>query len=309
MGFGGVGLRCTATGTLHDPVRSKKIRISRTVADDRDACVARSTGPGWLLCSPGSRRISQTNTTQETAWLPPADPRRRNSAGRRGRTQHHNTHTGWPRGYTQCHFFAGIGGWSVALALAGWPGNRAGLDRLMSCSVAFARGTPESPCRRTTPVARFSRAHRSPQTIRHLWRAGCERRWIRNGSPEFVLTGRKWICRQGLRSVRCGRRLAANPGTDLLGCLRRTGLDGRAHGLLGACGVREGHRSDRGFPRVFGDGRWTPGRDGRGDVCPRLCAAIMGFPPSFVDSAMRSFQRSPQKIRPSVPRVTEPANK
>lgn len=25
------------------------------------------------------------------------------------------------RGYTQCHFFAGIGGWSYALALAGWP--------------------------------------------------------------------------------------------------------------------------------------------------------------------------------------------
>lgn len=28
------------------------------------------------------------------------------------------------RGYTQCHFFAGIGGWSFALRLAGWPDNR-----------------------------------------------------------------------------------------------------------------------------------------------------------------------------------------
>ena len=28
------------------------------------------------------------------------------------------------RGYTQCHFFAGIGGWSLALQLAGWPGDR-----------------------------------------------------------------------------------------------------------------------------------------------------------------------------------------
>jgi DNA (cytosine-5)-methyltransferase 1 len=26
-------------------------------------------------------------------------------------------------GYTQCHFFAGIGGWSLALQLAGWPAN------------------------------------------------------------------------------------------------------------------------------------------------------------------------------------------
>lgn len=28
------------------------------------------------------------------------------------------------KGYTQCHFFAGIGGWSQALKLAGWPSDR-----------------------------------------------------------------------------------------------------------------------------------------------------------------------------------------
>lgn len=28
------------------------------------------------------------------------------------------------RGFTQCHFFAGIGGWSYALRLAGWPDSR-----------------------------------------------------------------------------------------------------------------------------------------------------------------------------------------
>ena len=28
------------------------------------------------------------------------------------------------KGYTQCHFFAGIGGWSYALQLAGWPADR-----------------------------------------------------------------------------------------------------------------------------------------------------------------------------------------
>ena len=27
-------------------------------------------------------------------------------------------------GYTQCHFFAGIGGWPYALAVAGWPDDR-----------------------------------------------------------------------------------------------------------------------------------------------------------------------------------------
>jgi DNA (cytosine-5)-methyltransferase 1 len=28
------------------------------------------------------------------------------------------------RSYTQCHFFAGIGGWPLALRLAGWPDSR-----------------------------------------------------------------------------------------------------------------------------------------------------------------------------------------
>lgn len=28
------------------------------------------------------------------------------------------------RGYTQCHFFAGIGGWPLALQIAGWPASR-----------------------------------------------------------------------------------------------------------------------------------------------------------------------------------------
>jgi DNA (cytosine-5)-methyltransferase 1 len=28
------------------------------------------------------------------------------------------------KGYTQCHFFAGIGGWSYALRLAGWCDDR-----------------------------------------------------------------------------------------------------------------------------------------------------------------------------------------
>lgn len=27
-------------------------------------------------------------------------------------------------GYSQCHFFAGIGGWSLALRQAGWPDNK-----------------------------------------------------------------------------------------------------------------------------------------------------------------------------------------
>lgn len=36
-------------------------------------------------------------------------------------------------GYTQCHFFAGIGGWSYALRLAGWPDSRPAWTASLPC--------------------------------------------------------------------------------------------------------------------------------------------------------------------------------
>lgn len=37
------------------------------------------------------------------------------------------------RGFTQCHFFAGIGGWSAALQLAGWPTDRSVWTASLPC--------------------------------------------------------------------------------------------------------------------------------------------------------------------------------
>ena len=39
--------------------------------------------------------------------------------------------------FTQCHFFAGIGGWSYALRLAEWPDDRSSLDRKLSLSAVL----------------------------------------------------------------------------------------------------------------------------------------------------------------------------
>ena len=56
------------------------------------------------------------------------------------------------KGFTQCHFFAGIGGWSEALRLAGWPADR-----------PVWTGSP--------PCQPFSTAgnQKGKEDLRHLW--------------------------------------------------------------------------------------------------------------------------------------------
>lgn len=59
-------------------------------------------------------------------------------------------------GYTQCHFFAGIGGWSLAARLAGWPDDR-------------QLWTGSCPCQ---PFSVGSVAHggaKGQSDVRHLW--------------------------------------------------------------------------------------------------------------------------------------------
>lgn len=46
-------------------------------------------------------------------------------------------------GYTQCHFFAGIGGWSLALRLAGWPDDRPVWTGSCPCQPFSAAGKGE----------------------------------------------------------------------------------------------------------------------------------------------------------------------
>jgi DNA (cytosine-5)-methyltransferase 1 len=46
-------------------------------------------------------------------------------------------------GYTQCHFFAGIGGWSYALRLAGWPDDRAVWTASCPCQPFSVAGKQE----------------------------------------------------------------------------------------------------------------------------------------------------------------------
>lgn len=71
------------------------------------------------------------------------------------------------RGYTQCHFFAGIGGWAYALALAGWPASRPVWTGSCPCQPFSAAGKG----------AGFA-------DQRHLWPAFCH--LIRECRPPIV---------------------------------------------------------------------------------------------------------------------------
>jgi DNA (cytosine-5)-methyltransferase 1 len=71
------------------------------------------------------------------------------------------------RGYTQCHFFAGIGGWSVALRLAGWPDDK------------FA-WTGSCPCQPFSTAGR----QKGKADERHLWPMWF--RLIRESRPSIV---------------------------------------------------------------------------------------------------------------------------
>jgi DNA (cytosine-5)-methyltransferase 1 len=60
------------------------------------------------------------------------------------------------RGFTQCHFFAGIGGWSLAARLAGWPDDR----RLW---------TGSCPCQPFSIANAAHRRRKGQQDERHLF--------------------------------------------------------------------------------------------------------------------------------------------
>jgi DNA (cytosine-5)-methyltransferase 1 len=84
-------------------------------------------------------------------------------------------------GYAQCHFFAGIGGWSLALRLAGWQATAPVWT--MSC-----------PCQ---PFSTAGKGHGEADP-RHLWPEG--RRLIRDCRPAIVFgeqvagaPGRRWF--------------------------------------------------------------------------------------------------------------------
>lgn len=76
------------------------------------------------------------------------------------------------KGYTQCHFFAGIGGWSYALRLAGWDDDR-------------AVWTGSCPCQPFSLAGKVHGKGRGRADKRHLWPEFL--RLIRTEQPSVVM--------------------------------------------------------------------------------------------------------------------------
>lgn len=69
--------------------------------------------------------------------------------------------------FTQCHFFAGIGGWSLALELAGWPASRPVWTGSCPCQPfsSAGQGKGRSDDRHLWPVFRRLVAVQRPERV------------------------------------------------------------------------------------------------------------------------------------------------
>ena len=144
------------------------------------------------------------------------------------------------RQYTQCHFFAGIGGWSLALQLAGWPSDR-------------PVWTGSCPCQPFSSAGK----HLAENDERHLWPAFFN--LIRECRPDVIFgeqvataIGKGWLdgISTDLESENytsgatvLGAHSVSAPhlrqrlywvGIDRLGYSMREGREGKSFGLLGA---------------------------------------------------------------------------
>lgn len=162
-------------------------------------------------------------------------------------------------GYTQCHFFAGIGGWPLALQIAGWPKER-------------KIWTGSCPCQPFSAAGKL----KGQEDERHLWPAFAD--LIRAGKPPVVAgeqvaskLGRVWLagvfadlegmgyrraganlCSAGVGSPNIRQRLywvSDCQGTGAGQCERRIREVDSGHSETGRMGNSSGESCKRGAGR------------------------------------------------------------
>lgn len=124
--------------------------------------------------------------------------------------------------YTQCHFFAGIGGWSLALKLAGWPEDRPVWTGSCPCQPfsTAGKGLGTADHRHLWPeMLRLIRECRPPVVLGEQVASAAGREWLANVRSDLegvgYAVGAADLCAAGLGAPHIRQRLfwVANPAS------------------------------------------------------------------------------------------------
>lgn len=119
------------------------------------------------------------------------------------------------RGYTQAHFFAGIGGWPLALRLAGWPDDRPVWTGSCPCQPFSSAGAREQGLMTSGIYGLRGIGSSSSADLQSSMESRLRARLLTTGSTLYKLTWKPWTTPSGL----CRSRLRASaPRTSGTGC-------------------------------------------------------------------------------------------
>lgn len=170
------------------------------------------------------------------------------------------------RGFDQCHFFAGIGGWSLALRLAGWPDER-------------PVWTGSCPCQPFSGVGQ----RRGTDDERHLWPV-----WhglIAERRPPAVF----------------GEQVAGGDGLEWLARVRAD-LEGTGYAVgaanIPACGVGAPQKRERLWFVALGDTESV----GRGEIerafCPPAGSGPQARQPTWASETVLGADGTRRRVAP-----------
>jgi DNA (cytosine-5)-methyltransferase 1 len=205
------------------------------------------------------------------------------------------------RGYTQCHFFAGIGGWSLALRLAGWDDSRP----------VWSGSCPCQPFSQAGDGKGFA-------DERHLWPALFH--LIEQRRPPVVYgeqvgqrAGFEWLdrVRDDLEAIHYGCAAADLPACSVSAPHQRQrlfwvatddeGEHGHTHDHLGQGAVWRAPQPIGRLPSVAVHGGWW-GTDASGERLPTLVpnhdglsSVLAGFGNAIVPQVAAAFIQSTSK--------------
>lgn len=207
------------------------------------------------------------------------------------------------KGYVQCHFFAGIGGWSLALQLAGWPEtNPCGQE------VAPASHSPKEEIHLDTTTQEicgtFSTTLYQRSNLNSCLANKLKERLNLDGSTDYKQTWRQITTPAGVSLWEHTARLYHTQDSDFSGlptpavnaileksCPKE---DGRVR-YLPSGRVRKSSKKGK-----EGSMNWSQDVLLRGYLpTPKLCLFLMGYPEEWWESGERAMQSFPKSRRSS----------